>query len=55
MLRLIKHHLTTIDNVEIYPLISLGIFVVFFAVMLWWVLRADKGYIKEMKQYPLND
>ncbi|MCB0401894.1 MAG: CcoQ/FixQ family Cbb3-type cytochrome c oxidase assembly chaperone [Flavobacteriales bacterium] len=55
MLRFIKENLTTIDGIEIYPLMSLLIFVVFFTGLFWWVFKANKNYLKEVENYPLND
>ena len=55
MLRFIKGNLTTIDGIEIYPMISLVVFVVFFVGLFWWVYTADKEHIKEMENHPLND
>lgn len=50
-----KEILSSIENVEIYPVISLIIFVLFFVGMAWWVLRADKQYINHMKSLPMAD
>ncbi|EIM76616.1 hypothetical protein A3SI_09113 [Nitritalea halalkaliphila LW7] len=50
-----KELLRSIENIEIYPIISLLIFVTFFAGMFWWVLRVDKSYVDEMKAMPLED
>lgn len=47
-----KYYLETITGVGIYPLMSLFIFFLFFTAMTWWVLKADKGYIKAMKNIP---
>ena len=55
MLKFIKHHMTSIDGIEIYPIISLSIFVLFFVGMLWHVLRMDKSYVKDVEEYPIND
>lgn len=55
MLKFIKHHMTSIDGIEIYPIISLSIFILFFAAMLWWVFRMDKNYVSELEQYPINE
>lgn len=41
-------------NVEIYPLISLIIFTLFFAVMLWYVIKMSKNRITEMSSMPLD-
>lgn len=55
MLRYIKHNLESIDGVEIYPMISLLVFFIFFAGLIWWVIRVDKKYISDLEQYPLFD
>ncbi len=54
MLKYIKHHMSTIDGIEVYPLISLGIFVLFFTLLAIWVIKADREHIDEMKQMPLE-
>lgn len=54
MLRFIKHNLTSMLNVEIYPLISLIIFTLFFAVMLWYVIKMSKSRVTEMSAMPLD-
>lgn len=54
MLRFIKHNLTSMINVEIYPLISLIIFTLFFAVMLWYVIKMSKNRVTEMSAMPLD-
>jgi fructose-specific phosphotransferase system IIC component len=55
MMRFITHNLTGIDGVAIYPIISLLIFVLFFALVLTRVLRMSKGEIAELSDIPLND
>jgi cytochrome c oxidase cbb3-type subunit IV len=55
MLRYIKHNLTEIDGVNIYPLISLLIFVLFFIVMFTLVIRMKKTRITELSAMPLED
>jgi hypothetical protein len=54
MLRFIKHNLTGMLNVEIYPLISLVMFTLFFAVMLWYVIKLSKNRVTEMSAMPLD-
>jgi cbb3-type cytochrome oxidase subunit 3 len=44
-----------IDDVAIYPMISLIIFFVFFAVLFWWVLKAKKDYIQKVSNLPLDN
>ncbi|MBD8487142.1 cbb3-type cytochrome c oxidase subunit 3 [Echinicola sp. CAU 1574] len=49
-----KEILSSIENVEIYPIISLIIFVLFFVGMGWWVFRVDTKYIDHMKSLPVD-
>lgn len=55
MLKFIKHHMTSIDGISIYPLISLVIFSVFFAALIIYTMRLDKSFVKMMKDQPLGD
>lgn len=55
MLKFVKHHLTNITGIEIYPLISFGIFFVFFVGLLAYVFMERKEYINKMKNMPLDD
>lgn len=50
-----KELLRSIEDIEIYPIISLIIFVLFFVGMFIWVIRVDKTYVNEMKSMPFND
>ncbi|AWW32383.1 cbb3-type cytochrome c oxidase subunit 3 [Echinicola strongylocentroti] len=50
-----KEILSSIENVEVYPIISLLVFVLFFVGMGWWVLRTDKQYIEHMKSLPMDE
>ncbi|SFW21035.1 hypothetical protein SAMN02927921_00574 [Sinomicrobium oceani] len=54
MLKFIKDHLATIDGVQIYPIISLSIFFLFFLGLFWWVFTAKKAYIESVKQIPFE-
>ena len=51
----IKHNLTSIDGVEIYPIISLVTFFTVFAVMLVIVLRMNKKEVNAKSNLPLED
>jgi len=51
---MIRNYLQSIEGVEIYPLISLVVFVLFFVIMFIWMLKIDKNYIKEMEELPLD-
>lgn len=48
------NYIEKVSGVDIYGLISLSIFVIFFSVMLIWVIRADKKKIKEISEIPLH-
>lgn len=48
------NYLTSIAGIEIYPMISLFIFFVFFTLLILYVMKADKKHIREMKNIPLN-
>lgn len=49
------HYLETITGVGIYPLTSLTMFFLFFAVVSSWAYKADKKYINKMKQIPFPE
>ena len=49
------NYLTEIKGVEIYPIISLLMFVVFFAIVTIWVMRWDNKTVEKMGNIPLSD
>ena len=51
---MIKELLQSIDGVSVYPLISLIVFMLFFTVIIVWMFRVDKNYIKKMANLPLE-
>ena len=55
MLKFVKGNLENIDNVQIYPMISLLIFFVFFVVLFYWVITAKKDHIAEVSNIPLEN
>lgn len=46
--------LHTIDGIEIYPIFSLLLFFVFFLVVTFIVIKADKSYLSKMENLPLD-
>ena len=54
MLKFVKGPLESIEGVEIYPIISLLIFFIFFTALFWWVFTAKKDYIKKVSDLPLD-
>ncbi len=54
MLRFIKHNLTSMLDIEIYPLFSLVLFTIFFALVLLYVWKMSKERIAELSDTPLD-
>jgi len=50
-----KDILSGIENVAIWPTISFVIFFLFFLILIWWVLTADKSFINTMSNKPFED
>jgi len=55
MLKFIKHNMETIGGIEIFPIISLVIFFLFFMGLLVWVITTKKQYVDYMEKLPLED
>jgi len=55
MLKFIKHNLETISGIEIYPILSLFIFFLFFVALYVWTYTYKKEKIDEMSRIPLDD
>ncbi|MEJ2195650.1 MAG: cbb3-type cytochrome c oxidase subunit 3 [Ignavibacteriaceae bacterium] len=51
---MIRNYLQSIEGVELYPLVSLIIFVLFFVAIFVWMVKIDKKYLKEMAEMPLD-
>lgn len=51
---MIRDVLQSLEGIELYPVISLIIFIVFFAALIIWMIKVDKKYIKKMKNLPLE-
>ncbi len=43
------------DGIEIFPIISLIIFLLFFVVLVRYVYRTDKSLIDEVSHYPIDN
>ncbi len=54
MFSFFRNYAASIDSVNIYPNIALFIFVFVFVAMLFITMKADKNYIKEIEQLPLQ-
>lgn len=54
-MKIVTNVLESIVNVQIFPIIGLLIFLLFFVVMIYRVMRIDKSEIEEMSRLPLDD
>lgn len=50
-----KHYFEQMEGVSLFPSISLAIFFLFFIILIIWVVKADKHYIKSMEHLPLDE
>lgn len=48
------HYLEKISGIDIYGMVSLSIFVLFFVTMLTWVFRTKKSTLNEISRIPLD-
>ena len=55
MLKFISHHIESITGIEMYPLVSLCIFFVFFVGLLVYVTGISKAQIHLMESMPLEN
>jgi len=53
-MKIVVNTLEQIEGVSIYPIISLLIFFVFFAIVTYMAMTASKEYVDEMKNLPLD-
>jgi cytochrome c oxidase cbb3-type subunit 4 len=49
-----KNILQSINGVEVYAIIALLIFFLFFVGVTIWLLKVDKNYLKKMSKLPLE-
>ena len=54
MFSYIKKYAETMNGAEVYPKFAMFLFLIVFLAMLWFGLKADKKYISELEQMPLN-
>lgn len=55
MFKFVKQYAESIDGINIYPMISLIIFFLFFVVLLYYVMKMDKSKAKKISRIPLDD
>ncbi len=49
-----RNVLEAIQGIEIYPVLSLFIFIIFFMTVLAWIYQADPSHLKKMAELPLD-
>ncbi|MDM8158979.1 cbb3-type cytochrome c oxidase subunit 3 [Labilibaculum sp. K2S] len=55
-MKIVSHYLQGIADVGFFPSISLLIFFLFFAGMLWWTFKkSNKEFFTEMESYALDE
>ena len=54
MFKFIKQYAEKMDHAQIYPMISLLIFFLFFVVLLYYVKKMDKQNLKTLSAIPLD-
>ena len=54
MFSFFRNYAATIDSVDVFPKVALFIFVFVFVAMILIAVKADKNYIKEIEQLPLQ-
>lgn len=54
MLKYIKQYAASIDGVNIYPMFSLLVFVIFFIAVLYYVKRMDMNKVKKISNLPFD-
>lgn len=55
MLKFVKHNMESISGIEIFPIISLLIFFIFFVALYTWVYTYKKEKISEMSMLPFEN
>ncbi len=55
MLKFIKHNMETIIGIEIFPIISVLIFFLFFVGLIIYTIRMKQSEVDEISALPLND
>ena len=53
MLKFVKGHMENIDGIEIYPIISLLLFVLFFGFLFARIILFKKQQLEQLKRIPL--
>ncbi len=52
---MIKDVLQSINNVELYPIVSMALFLIAFLMVIMYMIRLDKKEIERYSRFPLED
>ncbi len=55
MLKFVKHHMASIENIELFPLLALILFMLVFLYFTIWAFSVRKTYISELEKMPLDN
>jgi len=55
MLKFVKHYMSSIDGVEIFPLFSFIVFFLFFIALGYFVHKLSKNHVAQMAELPLDN
>lgn len=51
---MIQHYLESIENIEIFAIAAMLIFVAVFIAVVVWIFKIDKKYINKMENLPFD-
>ncbi|MFA5403511.1 MAG: CcoQ/FixQ family Cbb3-type cytochrome c oxidase assembly chaperone [Ignavibacteria bacterium] len=51
---MIQHYLESIENIDVFAIVSMIIFLVMFVAIVIWIFKIDKKYINKMENLPLD-
>lgn len=55
MFSFIKKYAETLEGISVYPIIALMIFLAFFTALVFFALKANKNYLEELSNIPLDN
>ena len=55
MFKFIRQYAEKMENIAVYPIISLLVFFIFFIVLLYLVIRMDKKSVQLLSNLPFNE
>ncbi len=51
---MIQHYLESIENIEVFAIAAMLIFVAVFITVVVWIFKIDKKYINKMENLPFD-